>query len=184
MLMERSYRQDLSTSPAYPGYRKLHSSHIPPESRQIMRIVCPSCAARYEIADTMLAKPRTVRCSRCAREWVQDPAPPIDIEQPARDAGTVRGLSEPPVEPIQWEDPKPAAASSPEMVVAEAPYAVTEAAPRDDKRQRARVTLAWIGSLLLLAALAVGAYANRAQIQTAWPPSERLFRLLPSPPGG
>ena len=170
MLMERSYRQDLSTSPAYPGYRKLHSSHIPPESRQIMRIVCPSCAARYEIADAMLAKPRTVRCSRCAREWLQDPIP-TEIPEPAAPEPEI---AEPPAETLQPPAPAPVIPEPP--APAEPSRPVQSAAKKTDSK----VVLAWIASLLLLAALAFAAYTDRAEIQTAWPPSARIFKLLPN----
>ena len=64
------------------------------------------------------------------------------------------------------------------------PIPVTEAAPVALQPQRdkagARVTLAWIASILALAVLAFVAYRYRVEIQLAWPPSTRLFRLLPA----
>ena len=38
--------------------------------------------------------------------------------------------------------------------------------------------VAWIASLVLLAFLVGAAYAWRAQIMAAWPPSERLYAAL------
>jgi predicted Zn finger-like uncharacterized protein len=144
-----------------------------------MRIVCPSCAARYEIADGMLAKPRTVRCSRCAREWVQDPVPPAEPEFGAAETDEF-----PPA-----QEPDSAAAPAPESVASFPLRTVTQEPPASPqpmplppaaKRDDGAVRLAWIASLLLLAALAIGAYKFRADIQAAWPPSERLYRLLPA----
>ena len=49
------------------------------------------------------------------------------------------------------------------------------------KRAGSSVTVVLIVfvALLILAALAFAAHTYRAEIQAAWPPSERLFRLLP-----
>ncbi len=154
-----------------------------------MRIVCPSCAARYEIADEMLAKPRTVRCSRCAREWLQDPIPPAgDVGDDAgtQDSGPV---SEPPEPAPPAEHPPARELSVGELPVGALPVAAPAvhepAPPFAPAPTRAKPTgsaplLAWVASLLILAGLAFAAYAYRAQIQAAWPPSERVFRLLPN----
>ena len=157
-----------------------------------MRIVCPSCAANYEIADGMLVRPRTVRCSRCAREWMQEPAvipvsvPPKPEPEPA---AALLPVSAPPATPPP-ADPLaagPLAAAPPVKLVARVPATfkpVTEMAPAAAGPQRdkggAKLTLAWIGSILALAILAFVAYRYRAEIQLAWPPSIRLFGLLPA----
>lgn len=162
-----------------------------------MRIVCPSCAANYEIADGMLVRPRTVRCSRCAREWMQEPdvipvsVPPKPEPKPA---AALLPVSAPPATPPP-ADPLaagplaagPLAAAPPVELVARVPATpkpVTEVAPAAAGPQRdkggARLTLAWIGSILALAILAFVAYRYRAEIQLAWPPSTRLFGLLPA----
>ena len=153
-----------------------------------MRIVCPSCAARYEIADEMLAKPRTVRCSRCAREWVQDPIPPVGNDAGTQDAVPLPEPPEPAPVPQAAELPAPGSPAPelqpPEPHVA-APAVPAPAAPFAPAPTRATPAggaplLAWVASLLILAALAFAAYTYRAQIQAAWPPSERVFRLLPN----
>lgn len=158
-----------------------------------MRIVCPSCAARYEIADEKLARPKTVRCSRCAREWVQDPilvASEAGETQPAPDSPPF--LPQAPVVPQADEPPEPELA--PPAPVTSAPVLSApvpsvgamefEPPPAADARIRqpgkAGVRLAWIASILILAALAVVAFRFRAEIQLAWPPSARLLRLLPA----
>jgi predicted Zn finger-like uncharacterized protein len=145
-----------------------------------MRIVCPSCAATYEVADAMLVRPRTVRCSRCAREWTHDSAQPV---APAAELGT----AEPEIAPETPALPKPA-----EPVPIPLPILVQQAAAEPaaalpapgPNRSAARLRLAWIASVLLLLILAFLAYRYRAEIQAAWPPSARLFRLLPGPPTG
>ena len=134
-----------------------------------MRIVCPSCAARYEIADGMLAKARTVRCSRCAREWVQDPIPPVSDDPVARELE----IAEPPAAAIEPPALDPVVPEPP------APPTPTRPAPSVAKKSDATVALAWIASLLILAVLAFAAYTYRAEIQIAWPPSARVFKLIP-----
>ena len=141
-----------------------------------MRIVCPSCAARYEIADAMLAKPRTVRCSRCAREWVQDPIPPAEPDSLAPETDELPPAGE--ASPEQAMEPVPA----PPVVPPERLEAFLPTRPAKEVARRAApaLALAWIASLLILAGLAFAAYTYRAPIQAAWPPSERVFRLLPA----
>ena len=146
-----------------------------------MRIVCPSCAAAYEFADEMLARPRTVRCGRCAQEWVQDPIPaaPVEIAKAATDPEPETPAAP---DPLQDEPtahaPMPAlfpsSASEPEL-----PAAAAGLPSRPRAEGRAVLKLAWMASVLLLAVLAFAAYRYRGEIQLAWPPSTRLFQLLP-----
>lgn len=164
-----------------------------------MRIVCPSCAARYEIADEKLARPRTVRCSRCAREWVQEPilvageageTQPAPVSRPFLPQAPVvpQALVVPQAdEPPEPELAPPAAVTSAPVLSAPVPSVGAmefEPPPAADARIRqpgkAGVRLAWIASILILAALAVVAFRFRAEIQLAWPPSARLLRLLPA----
>ncbi len=35
-----------------------------------MKIVCPSCAATYEVPEAVVAAKRSVRCARCGNNWV------------------------------------------------------------------------------------------------------------------
>ena len=144
-----------------------------------MRIVCPSCAAAYEIADGLLVKPKTVRCSRCAEEWEQAPIPPAEGEAPATEADRAAA---PPAEgaPELGGDPVHAPLPPSPMATQPAePLKETDRLPRPARQAGAAgLALAWIASLLLLALLAFVAYRFRAEIQLAWPPSTRLFRLL------
>ena len=161
-----------------------------------MRIACPSCAARYEIADAMLTKPRTVRCSRCAQEWMQDPIP--GAEHDSRPPETTDLPADHKPEPAPEPAPELAPESAPELapelaikpvptpspVMPEPPEAFLPTRPTAPaaKPTGGAVTLAWIASLIIVAGLAVAAYAYRVPIQAAWPPSERLFRLLATEP--
>ena len=146
-----------------------------------MRIVCPSCAATYEFADEMLARPRTVRCSRCAQEWVQDPIPaaPIEIAKATTDS-----VPETPAAPDPLQDEPQANAPVPPLFPSSAgktalPVAAASLSSPPQVAGRAGLKLAWIASILLLAVLAFAAYRYRGEIQLAWPPSARLFHLLP-----
>lgn len=128
-----------------------------------VRIVCPSCAAAYDVAEAALAPGRAVRCARCGVEWapvaaVEQPDPPIAVP-PA------------PSDPIQDESAHPASPGGTAEPVARNRMALP--APPDTK-----LLAAWLASVLLLLLLAWGAYAGRASIMAAWPPSERLYRAL------
>ncbi len=145
-----------------------------------MRIVCPSCAATYEIADGMLVKPRTVRCSRCAREWVQDPIPKADSAAAAELSPALQEVSGQGAEALANRPADPIPAPPPPPAPAMVPAQPVPAGRLPSPAPRTGLTLAWIGSILLLAALAFAAYRYRVEIQQAWPPSARLFRLLPN----
>ena len=135
-----------------------------------MQIVCPSCAAAYEVPDGMLAAPRTVRCARCGREWWPAPAT-LDEASRIEPADTMPGTPSL-VEPT----PKRPAAG----VAAPLPTSGSLASPAwlwsRDPVFLARI--GWAGSLLLLLFLAWAAYAWRGAIIHVWPPSERLYLAL------
>ena len=158
-----------------------------------MRIVCPSCAAAYEIADGLLVKPKTVRCSRCAEEWEQAPIPPAEGEALGTEADRAaappaEGAPELGGDPVHAPLPPSPMATQPAEPLKEPaeplkepaePLKETDRLPRPARQAGAAgLALAWIASLLLLALLAFVAYRFRAEIQLAWPPSTRLFRLL------
>uniref|UniRef100_UPI0024E1033E zinc-ribbon domain-containing protein n=1 Tax=Roseicyclus amphidinii TaxID=3034232 RepID=UPI0024E1033E len=54
-----------------------------------MRLTCPNCSARYEVADSMIPpEGRDVQCSNCSTTWFQpgrrtDVAPAVRVERPA-----------------------------------------------------------------------------------------------------
>ncbi|MBF9057793.1 thioredoxin [Rhodobacterales bacterium HKCCSP123] len=57
-----------------------------------MRLTCPNCSARYEVADSMIPpEGRDVQCSNCSTTWFQpgrrtDQAPQARVERPVREA--------------------------------------------------------------------------------------------------
>jgi predicted Zn finger-like uncharacterized protein len=137
-----------------------------------MRIVCPECAAAYDVPDDMLVSSRSVRCARCGCQWsavpaTQDEADRIEPTNAMPGQPTlidaIRDTSEAPGPP----PPAPVADPSDPPVP-----------PRWMRWQRDPAFLAragWAASLVLLLGLAWAAYAWRASIMHAWPPSGRLY---------
>lgn len=77
-----------------------------------MRIVCPSCAATYDVPDAALAPGRPVRCTRCGTEWAPLSAAPPAL---APGAGTGRSLRHM-ARQLPPNAPEPRAVSGPERV--------------------------------------------------------------------
>jgi predicted Zn finger-like uncharacterized protein len=138
-----------------------------------MRIVCPSCRAAYEVPDTLLAGGKAVRCAKCGAEWTppsvtpasppQPPppaAPPEEAEAPARIEPRLSAFRPRSVDSL--DDARPP--------------------PRDDEIEfaprRRGALIAWLLSLLVLAALIWAAFAFRGAVMGAWPPSTRLYAAL------
>jgi predicted Zn finger-like uncharacterized protein len=123
-----------------------------------MRITCPSCHAAYEVALTLIKPGRAVRCARCAHEWV----PPLSLPDPS---------------PTPTGEPLPRLARESQLAPA-APE--PEEIGRLQARHRSRfgVRLAWLASLIALALLVWGAYAERTTIMQLWPPSARVYGAL------
>ena len=134
-----------------------------------MRIVCPTCAATYDVPDSLLTGTRAVRCARCHGQWTPEP--------PEHD------------EPLRWPDETPAepppaepteAAPEPAEPVPPRPRPSLSAMDRlaaqpTISTSSARLRVAWAASLVLVLLLCAGAYAGRAQILHAWPPSARMY---------
>ena len=150
-----------------------------------MRIVCPDCAATYDVPDNRLVPGRPVRCAQCSREW-----------HPAQEPDLAAARAEQ-VEPAEWAGP-PATTATTQLATAviERPEtsaagmnrvhvegfgAVSEPVPETASPTRAAAAsarYAWAGSLLLLVVLAWAAYTWRSPIMQAWPPSERVYAAL------
>jgi predicted Zn finger-like uncharacterized protein len=129
-----------------------------------MRIVCPNCAATYEVPMALLKPGQTVRCARCAREWT----PPFDAPPPM--------AGEPPM-----SDTRPEPLSAPEEP--REPFARPIHPPPLPPKPVARsggvaLRLAWVASLVVLGVLVWGGYAQRTAIMQAWPPSIRVYAAL------
>ncbi len=166
-----------------------------------MRIRCPSCSATYEVADALLDPPRTVRCARCAHDWIgvavaDDPVAAADepiADSPALVAEqTPDPVPEPAaevaaVEPVVHETARPlpeAPPSEPRFVPGDTPLsAIERLAVNDDLsppiRRRDRVlTVAWAASFALLAGLGVAGYTQRDVLMQQWPASKRVYATL------
>jgi len=147
-----------------------------------MRIECPDCAAAYEVPDHLLARRKTVRCSRCGIEWdarsgasvdEKPPGPqPLQIDQ----AGGVEAAEPPPVEtPAQPPRPaKPMGLGRPSVLAMQRLVQAAEPPPR----RSIWPGVVWVISLVALAVLVWAAFNWRADIMQVWPPSRRVFALL------
>ena len=157
-----------------------------------MRIACPTCNAAYEVAAERLAPGRDVRCARCGTLWApvaaEDAAPPLPLPaEPERPA--------PPPEPVLPEPPPaepPAEAPILEPEVAgparrplfvpvaphPTPNLVDEAPDSPPRAGRRLLAAAWVGSLVVVLAVAWATWAFRAEIVLLWPASGRLYGWL------
>lgn len=141
-----------------------------------VRIVCPSCAAAYDLPEGALTPGRSVRCARCGTEWA-----------PAA-AAEVKPAAPPPPSPVAASAPPPEVAERPPEMRPDpvvAPRAMPMAEPAFEVGRRPSAwrgsvlpALAWIASLALVAAMIASAVAWRGPIMAAWPPSERLYAAL------
>jgi predicted Zn finger-like uncharacterized protein len=130
-----------------------------------MQITCPSCEAVYEVPGEKIAG-RQVRCVKCGAQWT--PVPPLP-EAPA-------ALPDPVPEPEPSLEPEPEPLLPPPPAVIPAP--LEPMVPPQPRRNNTALVLAWIASLMLLAAIIAGAYAGRQDVMRTWPPSERLYGAL------
>jgi predicted Zn finger-like uncharacterized protein len=140
-----------------------------------MRIRCPSCSATYEVPATLLDNPRTVRCARCAHDWMAEPIAEAPEPEP-------RATEAPPTEPPQEPIPDPMREREP--VAAEVKLTALDrlAAPAELSpviRRRDRwLTTAWAASFAALAALGVAGYTERDHLMREWPASKRVYASL------
>ena len=121
-----------------------------------MRIVCPKCAAAYEVPADRLKVRRTVRCARCDEQW----AAVKDIEH------TPAPADAPPAHTAAQAAALPAFTAMDRLV---ADY-------RQPKRSIALMA-AWVLTLGVLIAAAAAAIVWRADIVHAWPPSARILGI-------
>lgn len=155
-----------------------------------MHVLCPSCAAEYQIPE--LQRPRKLRCARCSAEWrvvpAADPEPPADADaQAGADADADADFDGPaPADAADAASPTPPDAPA----IGLSPLASLQAESRIShpglSRPASRADLVWLllwGLSGLLIGLAVFAFWHwRGVIGHGWPPSLRLYRLLPGGP--
>lgn len=153
-----------------------------------MRIVCPSCAAVFDVPKVRLAPGQAVRCARCSTDWT-----PLALPEPASDTPA----AEPPEPPgIAVEPPKP----EPAGAHAAAPMANQPTSGPSVQRHatqghlpsirsvldrlnlttatEAALIAAWAVSIALVVGMAWAAVAWRGEVMHAWPPSERIYAAL------
>jgi predicted Zn finger-like uncharacterized protein len=135
-----------------------------------MRLICPSCAAVYEVPFQNLKPGRRTRCARCSAMWIplrQDAA--ADDGPPAPEAGAP---------PAGFpDDPSvltAAAASGPDGATAMDRLAAY-AAVRPPRALHA----AWAASIVVLAGSALAAYVWREPVVRAWPQSGWVLGTQP-----
>lgn len=146
-----------------------------------MRLECPACAASYDVPDALLAPGRAVRCVRCAESWVPLPhrlaAPPPRLAlPPLRPFG--------PAGPDGEADPEgPSMARSGMAGSGLAGSGLAGSGLAGSGLTGSGLTgalLAWVLSLVAVAAGGVALWSWRAEIAAAWPPAARLLALLPA----
>lgn len=154
----------------------------------VMRLACPSCAAAYDLPETLfLAGPRMVRCAKCGHSWMASAPEPPAPEPP----------SEPPAPEPEAPPPAPAdaapgaeaepAARRPSPLRRRAPAAAAEPptplpdfslAPPEPPRRSAGLAIAWAASLALLLVVGWAGWTRREAVMQAWPASTHLFAAL------
>jgi predicted Zn finger-like uncharacterized protein len=136
-----------------------------------MRIVCPHCAAAYDVPDGLLTGHKAVRCARCTKEWR-----PLGLQAAPATIATIeeRPVAVPPA-PAIVQAPRP-----PRRSVDLGPMAIDRlmATPQRKSRAGLALGLAWLTSIVLVAALLAASYAERATVMAVWPPSVRLYAAL------
>jgi len=155
------------------------------------------------VADALLDPPRTVRCARCAHDWigvavadapVVEP-PPEPVPDPAAEpvaASTAAPIAAPaaatpPSKAVVNETAMPSIEEpphEPEFVPGDTPLSAierlsvsTDLSPRIRRRDRL-LTAAWAASFALLAGLGVAGYTERDVLMQQWPASKRVYATL------
>lgn len=141
-----------------------------------MRIVCPSCAAAYDVPDARVIPGQPVGCARCGTNWkpvaAAQPAPkPFGPLLPPIDAGSP-SASNPTPSPSETLLFPPSGS-----------YAQTFDRPNLSLTADRAVLAGWIVSVAIVIGLCWAALTWRSEIMYAWPPSERLFSALGLPAG-
>ena len=124
-----------------------------------MRIICPSCTAAYDVADSLLKPRRKVRCVRCGEEWE-----PLADEPPAIEQAEAAPAPVP-----AWEEQPELRPSAMERL-AQSPAVLPG--------RSLALPAAWTASVVALLLLVGGAYVWRSDVMRIWPPSARLYDMV------
>lgn len=146
-----------------------------------MILVCPSCAARYEVDGSKFpAEGRKVRCKKCGHVWHQQPeADQAEIEDT---------IFNPPPEPQPpVTEPEPAWRAPVEDEEEPQETAFAPADDEDDEPVAARparrgggiaVAFGWVALVAVILVIGFAAANYRSQIVGIWPQSASLFSKL------
>lgn len=127
-----------------------------------MRIVCPSCAATYDVPDERLVPGRAVRCAGCGAGWtprLSQAAVPVPVpmeEEP-----------EPEIPTKAADEPSP-----PDS------HPVFLPVPPAGRRLSRAVAAGWVATVLIVGGAAWAGVTRRDSVMQAWPPTERLYAAL------
>jgi predicted Zn finger-like uncharacterized protein len=154
-----------------------------------MRITCPVCSANYEVPDQMLGSGRKVRCAQCGHQWVPGPAPVPSAPPTPRPAPTPIPESPPRANLKERLADVPRTPARPPPLILEKLDKVEPTIPDDsahrlvERRSGSGVWLGWVASIVIWGLVVWAAYAYRAEVMAAWPPSQRLYAALGLGPG-
>jgi predicted Zn finger-like uncharacterized protein len=136
-----------------------------------MRIVCPGCAAAYEVPANRLSPRKMVRCARCGCEWVAVQEAEADASD---EANPDTALAADPAEPGGQRQPALPAITAMDRLAAAEP-----------KRARsAGLLIAWALTFVILAGGAAAVVVWRAPVVHAWPAAGRILGAAANPPAG
>jgi predicted Zn finger-like uncharacterized protein len=136
-----------------------------------MRIVCPGCAAEYDVPASRMAVPRKVRCARCGDEWLDGG----EFEQPLVDSNPAE--PNPAAEPHPPQEPDPVVAANAVLPPLTAMDRLS-ARPAPPPRSPDGLRVAWIMTAVALIAGVGAVVVWRAPLVRAWPPSSRLLGTI------
>ena len=154
-----------------------------------MRIICPACAAAYEVPDRLIGTGRSLRCRSCGYAWRVEPdtppPPPAEAAPPPAESEPAPAALPPPPPPPPLPNPPPdpqPSATPPNLPgPRRAPQLIDPPLPRPEELPRPgglALRLAWAASLLAVLGMVVALWLFRAEIVQAWPPAARLYLLF------
>ena len=135
-----------------------------------MRIVCPSCAAVYDVPDGRLVPGQFVRCARCSANWAA-------LDEPTFPERALSGPAPPEVSVLVMADPVPISRKTEAVPASEMPSAPSSR-PLSALAATPAVIAGWIVTVAILIGLVWATVTWRNEVMRAWPPSERLFGVI------
>jgi predicted Zn finger-like uncharacterized protein len=135
-----------------------------------MRIVCPNCAAAYEVPASRMTPQRKVRCAGCGGEWVpmreasEAPPPPDAAPPPSAHTPDRAPQIEATLPPLTAMDRLSATAHRP--------------------RVTASLIAAWVMTFMALIAAVTAVVVWREPLVRIWPPGSRILGPISPPPPG